>query len=325
MPGVNLEDPSLDLGMPPGFPHYIKQEIPPDASRNAKSWGEQAKPQQLSDGEKDSMLESMVENTGLLDLDDDGYWDFHGHSSGRAFLRKMREQFGDLMGKPDAHGLPFLSSRPGSHPTNSPASSMHSPVASRLPKSHDLPTKQCARMLCECALDDALAILRFIHQPTFYAMFDRVYDAPSEDLGSEELGFLPLLYSTIALGSLFARTEGSQLMTNGFENAIEQGYGTLHISRADGPMLMRVQISLVQDFTINDGRYRLPEPRITTNSFMYDSIFAVIRQTEYLLFTSRCMFEVFYTVGPASRNIAHLQPRGTGNPEAHFLVHSKDG
>ena len=221
MPGVDLDDASLDLGVPPGFPHYVKQEDQPVAAGHARPRQEDANAQHSSDGERDSMLESMVEDTGLLDLDDDGYWDFHGHSSGRAFLRKMREQFGDLMGKPDAPTLPFLTNPSGS---SSPASSMQSPIASRVPNTHDLPTRQCARELCEYALDDALAILRFVHQPTFYAMFDRVYDVRSQDLGSEELAFLPLLYSTIALGSLFARAEGSQLMTSGFKNAIEQGY-----------------------------------------------------------------------------------------------------
>ena len=165
------------------------------------------------------MLESMVENTGSLDLDDEGYWDFHGHSSGRAFLWKMREQFGDLMGKPETHNIHFV--KGGSE--NSPDATAHSPTGSILPTVNDLPAKSCAMLLCRNALDDACAILRFVHQPTFYAMLDRIYDVPPDKLKTEDLKFVPLFYAVLALGTLFATAEQSELMTNGFENAIEQG------------------------------------------------------------------------------------------------------
>ena len=223
MPEVNLDDPALDVGAPFQPPPYVKQEAQPEKPEHPKPVDPQSGRQQRYDGERDSMLESMVENTGTLDLDDDGYWDFHGHSSGRAFLRKMREQFGDLMGKPDDYGMPFVKSNTGPQSKASPVSSLHSPLGSKSPTTQDLPAKESARLLCENALDDACAILRFAHRPTFYTMFNRIYDLPPENFGSEDLKFLPLLYSAIALGSLFATAEQSQLMTSGFANAIEQG------------------------------------------------------------------------------------------------------
>ena len=171
------------------------------------------------------MLESMVENTGSLDLDDEGHWDFRGHSSGLAFLRRMREQFGDLMGKSD--GLVFSPSRTleqSSQSLTSPSpSSASSPTVQRIPSVNDLPGKACALRLCASALDDACAILRFVHQPSFYALVDRIYDIRSEDLGPQENKFIPLLYSTIALGTLFATNEESKLISNGFDSAIDQG------------------------------------------------------------------------------------------------------
>lgn len=175
------------------------------------------------------MLESMVENTGSLDLDDEGHWDFYGHSSGRAFLRKMRDQFGDLMGKADIYNTDFSSSpsrsRDQSTPSLSspPAFSVGSPLVQGVPNTNDLPTKACSISFCTNALDDACSILRFVHQPTFYAMLDRVYAMRAEELGPEELTFLPLLYSTLALGVLFATNERSQLINNGFDSAIDQG------------------------------------------------------------------------------------------------------
>ena len=186
----------------------------------------QANPPPNSDAEKDSLLESMVENTGLLDIDDQGYWDFHGHSSGLVFLQRMREQFGDLMGKTEGAAMPFMKSRSPmslSQPFESPKSLVDSPMDNNLPNTHDLPVRDCARKLCEYALDDACALMRFVHQPTFYAMLDRVYDVAPDQFGNDENRFLPLLYSAMALGCLFAKAETSILQIEGYESAIDQG------------------------------------------------------------------------------------------------------
>lgn len=223
LPDVDLDDPSLDVGKPQRT-NVMRQEGQPAQPSQLRPWVPLRKDQQTSDGEKDSMLESMVANTGSLDLDDDGNWDFHGHSSGRIFLRRMREQFGDLMGKPDA--TPFLKPRnisPRSQLMDSPRTSSDTPMDPNLPKTHELPPKHCAQLLCENALDDAGAILRVVHQPTFYDMFHRVYDISYENFGDSEHRFLPLLYGVIALGALFAKADQSQLQTYGYENATDQG------------------------------------------------------------------------------------------------------
>ena len=171
------------------------------------------------------MLESMVTNTGSLDLDDEGNWDFYGHSSGRVFLRKMREQFGDLMGQTTdgQHALPFLKYKCTSQSLESPKSSTDRSHDRTLPNTRDLCHKNCALLLTSNALDDACAILRLVHRPTFDAMLHRVYDTPPEAHGDEENSFLPQLYAVIALGSLFARAEQSELQMYGYDNAFEQG------------------------------------------------------------------------------------------------------
>ena len=171
------------------------------------------------------MLESMVENTGSLDLDDDGYFDFYGHSSGRAFLKRMRDQFGQLAGISESSrwALPPPKDRQTSVPEESP-SSTPSQCSRNLLNTKELPSKDCARLLCENALDDACAVLRFVHQPTFYAMFDRIYGLSIHEMGPEEKRFIPLLYAVLALGALFATADQSHLMTGGFKTALEQGY-----------------------------------------------------------------------------------------------------
>ena len=226
LPDADLSDPNMNIGVPQRMHSSIKQELQPTQSGQVRPWVPLEKPQQGSDGERESMLESMVANTGLLDLDDEGNWDFHGHSSGRAFLKKMREQFGDLVGKDSSNGrapLTFVGYKSLSPSMDSPKYSVDSSLARNLPITHELPAKHFARLLCENALDDAGAMIRIVHQPTFYVMFDRVYDTPNEEFGDEENRFVALLYGVIALGALFARAEQSQLMKNGYENAIDQG------------------------------------------------------------------------------------------------------
>ena len=178
------------------------------------------------DVEKDSMLESMVKNTGSLDLDDRGFWDFHGHSSGLVFIRRMREQFGDMMGETEGQGTPFVNPRssvPVSFVFDSPSSAGDSPLESNMPNTHGLPPKKCARLLAEATLTEACAIFRFIHQPTFWALFERIYEIPPDQYGNEENRFLPLLYMALAVGCLFAKHEQSKLRYEGYENAIDQG------------------------------------------------------------------------------------------------------
>ena len=194
-------------------------------SDQTKTWAPLGKSQQEGDGEKDTVLESMVTNTGSLDLDDEGNWDFSGHSSGRVFLRKVREQFGDLMGQTadSQHAMPFLKYKIISQRTESLKSSADRSQDPNLPNTRDLCKKSCALLLTSNALDDACAILRLVHRPTFDAMLHRVYDTPPEEFGNEENSFLPQLYAVIALGTLFARAEQSELQKFGYDNAFEQG------------------------------------------------------------------------------------------------------
>ena len=225
LPDADLNDPNFDAGVPqrmhvPGSPS--EQQHTSAQSLSGASFGRST---HGVDTEMDPMLESMVQRTGSLDLDDQGHWDFHGHSSGLVFLRRMREQFGDLMGGTEGTGLPFQkNTRSMPQGLDSPRSSVCSPNESSLPNTHDLPPKECGRELCQNALDDACALMRFVHQPTFYQLFDRIYDTPPETFGNEDNKFLPLLYLVMALGCLFGRGERSKLEIKGYEGAIDQGY-----------------------------------------------------------------------------------------------------
>lgn len=223
LPDVDLNDPNFDAGVPQRMHVPVKPE---EQTKDHTSAGPETsldKSELGGDVEKDSLLELMVENTGSLDLDDRGHWDFHGHSSGLIFLRRMREQFGDLMGSTEGRASVFLKTREHTQVFDSPKSSGESPMDTNLPNTHDLPPRDCAKQLCSNSLNDACALMRFVHQPTFYTLFDRIYSTPPENFGNEENSFLPLLYVVLALGCLFDKNEHSDLDQKGYENAIDQG------------------------------------------------------------------------------------------------------
>ena len=169
----------------------------------------------------------MVQHTGSLDLDDRGRWDFHGHSSGMVFLQRLRQQFGGLMGEAEGHGSALAKPRHFSPPAQftgaSPRSAGgESPLESSSNGSlgmsalADLPPKSVGRQYCESALDDALALMRFVHRPTFFAVFERIFDLPVEAWGNEEHRNLPLVYAVMSVGTMFAKDENSRLLTEGY-------------------------------------------------------------------------------------------------------------
>jgi hypothetical protein len=121
--------------------------------------------------------------------------EFHGHSSEAGFLERMRDKLGDgidisraSLDKADKRSLPgprlfdF---------TTSPAS-----LAS-------LPSKERAQELVDIALD-AFPFLCVIHRPNFDYRLNLIYALKPEDYDAAGARFLPLLYSIMALGSLFA-------------------------------------------------------------------------------------------------------------------------
>jgi hypothetical protein len=156
----------------------------------------------------DSHLEAMVKATGQLDLDEEGNWDYQGHSSGLSFMRGLR-QFDDMFQiTPDQS--PSLRHRNMSQDLPSPTSTSYTGSHTVSPSGVALPDKEQARILCNNAIIEYSAMLRVVHLPTFNKQLDRVYELSPEDYGTAEHTFLPLLYAVIALGKLFSEdTHGS--------------------------------------------------------------------------------------------------------------------
>jgi hypothetical protein len=166
----------------------------------------------------------MVKATGQLDLDEEGNWDYHGHSSGLSFMRRLQQQFGDIIAPPPSGSSPFVKYRPMSQVFDSPTSAHQSPVdlSNVLPAGTDLPTKKEAKVLCDNALIDAGAMMRVVHLPSFYKSVDRIYETAPENYGNEENSFLPLLYAVLAFGTLFSKNDTSSDEV-GYEAYIDDG------------------------------------------------------------------------------------------------------
>lgn len=166
-----------------------------------------------------------MENSGSLDLDDQGHWDYHGHSSGIIFMQRLRKQIGNVISMPIR---PLQNkSTPLFQMLESPNSQSESPQELNNPNSpptQDLPSKDVARRLCRSALDHACILMRPVHEPSFWATFDRIYSTPWDQYTNEEHTFLPLLYVAMGTGCLFSDNVESTLDKSGYEGAIGQGY-----------------------------------------------------------------------------------------------------
>jgi hypothetical protein len=214
LPGINLDDPKFDA-------HDIDQII--DSSREAKPGVQpptrETRPNAVQDD--DAQLQTMVEGTASLELDDQGHWDYHGESSGFAFIRNLRAQFGDLF--VPGPRIPSAQRHAVSHVIESPKSASSSSYDFNVPLPVDLPDRATAMHLCRNTLDVACALIRFVHKPSFYGKVNRIFETDPDNYTNADTQFLPLLYVVIAEGCLFAQTEDTKLATVGYESAIEQG------------------------------------------------------------------------------------------------------
>ncbi|OLN85785.1 Activator of stress genes 4 [Colletotrichum chlorophyti] len=199
MPEVDLADPTLDPAVQQEFRNREHAR-----AQTAKLRHDPFMPPQ----KEDAQLLSMIESIGQLDLDERGGWDFHGVSSGAVFLRRMKEHFRGMMGP--ITKVPFLPrpERPaGLINLDSPASAASSPFDSTRSTAPELPPKDVARKLCYYSLNCATCLLRIVHVPTFYEMFDRIYEKPYEEYTKDEHRFLGLLFAVMALGCMYANLD----------------------------------------------------------------------------------------------------------------------
>ncbi|KAJ6170600.1 hypothetical protein N7485_007946 [Penicillium canescens] len=216
LPNVNLDDPQLDV-------HATEQRLAAQKGKDATEGAKQpiAQADSAPEAGDEGLLETMVDNSGCLDRDDQGHWDYHGHTSGIIFVRRLRKQLGATdIASPMSRSRASITS----HMWDSPKSMSESPQDTSLPPTHDLPPRAVARRLCHNAIDHACSLMRFVHEPSFFASLERIYDTPPEQFSNDENSFLPLLYIVIAVGCLFSDDGAGTLDLSGYEGAIGQGF-----------------------------------------------------------------------------------------------------
>ena len=133
IPNLDLNDPGIDAAVAQGWIPGAPGKGRPGAQHEPRMQRPSVQPQPGVENKSDTNIEAMMKAVAQLDMDESGNWDYHGHSSGLSFVRRMREQLGEIMG-PETISTPFLKNRPLSHVLDSPKSiapsAMDSPGAS---------------------------------------------------------------------------------------------------------------------------------------------------------------------------------------------------
>ncbi|CCK70438.1 Asg1p KNAG_0E01760 [Huiozyma naganishii CBS 8797] len=88
-----------------------------------------------------------------------------------------------------------------------------------------LPPKPVALLFVKNTWEHCCVLLRFYHRPSFIQQLDELYDTDPHNYTSEQIKFLPLCYSTIAVGALFSKAIEVKENTLGYEkeNAMDRG------------------------------------------------------------------------------------------------------
>ncbi len=223
-PELDLNDPSLDATESARIIASLGRERPQEGLLLQTSSTSRTDEEQSAENTHEPFLETMMENFGFLDLDDGGHWDYHGHSSWIFFMQRLQNQFGNLVVPP-----PSSDSRSSCHVQKSPKigigiqqkSTSHDVVS---PPTRDLPSREAAQRLCEACFDHACVLIRFVHEPSFWTSFERIYSTPWGQYYDEDRVFLPQLYIVLAVGCLYLDdTEGIVEMGE-CQNLIVQGY-----------------------------------------------------------------------------------------------------
>jgi hypothetical protein len=172
-----------------------------------------------SDMQQDMPLETVLEVTGQLDLDGQGNWSYYGHGSSSAFMRRIGERFGN--GADKGLGKNTVLTLRSIPPIDESPRSVEEQSFESAQGSMALPPRDVALDLISSALDEACALLKFVHEPSFYSMFHQLYLVDPEHYGYEEKRFLPLLYASFAVGYLFSNSERTNF---GYAHAVSQGF-----------------------------------------------------------------------------------------------------
>ncbi|KAI5459561.1 fungal-specific transcription factor domain-containing protein [Mariannaea sp. PMI_226] len=233
--------PNIDLSDPGTLAQIEQEHLDEPGAASGTETQANTEDTSTSVSAKNLRFLSLVESKGKLDLTDSGEYDFHGVSSGAAFLSCITQNFPELLSYDSR--IPFLPR------AQLPAASYDSRIpflpraqlpAVTLPMylpacsanswgqaSYDyrrLPQRDQVFALCDYSFNRASCILRVVHVPTFYATLERLYKDCPEKYTGEEQKFVGLLFSVIALGSMYDVDEHDSTNPDHYAVAVDRGY-----------------------------------------------------------------------------------------------------
>lgn len=85
-----------------------------------------------------------------------------------------------------------------------------------------LPPKPIALQFLKVAWEECCVLFRFYHRPSFIKQFDDLYETDPEQYTQTQMQFLPLCYSTMAVGALFSKSIRNNSNRNNFLQ--DEGY-----------------------------------------------------------------------------------------------------
>jgi hypothetical protein len=216
-PTLDLNDLYLNTNSPEKIAAMLRQPTPVSDAAAASSMATDDTTDVTTD---DSFLGPVMENSGSLDIDHKGQWNYHGQSSTTIFMQRLQNQLGNLIAPIQARYKSRIVEQILNNPTIDIGGSQNV-VHSSSPVSVNccLPPESHARELCQLAFDEACNCYHFIHSPSFWTSFDQIYAIQLEHYGAEEHVFLPLLYGVVSVGCLFSSSE----RTKDGESAMMQG------------------------------------------------------------------------------------------------------
>lgn len=167
--------------------------------------------------EQEFYLENMINSDDRTEGDSHENLDYHGRSSGFAFLHATKGFFDEHTDPSDprspSNGRKILelfdSDLPGKE-----ALKLKGPVSQLLP-GHNV-----AKEMTTNLFTNGCVLLRFIHRPTFDNNMARIYLHEPLDFNDEDHRFLPLLYAVLGLGYIFSQ---EQHQVYGCERVVWQG------------------------------------------------------------------------------------------------------
>ncbi|KAK5191651.1 Gypsy retrotransposon integrase-like protein 1 [Exophiala xenobiotica] len=156
-----------------------------------------------ADDSSGDQLENMLDGRGRLTSTKNST-EYYGGGSGFAFLQRTQELFSPETSSHSQAATGHVGLDVISRLFESPLPDKQA-LASDIPFSQLLPSRQTATELLDVAFGQTYQLLQFLDEPDFQRQTDRIYELDPIEFADSDHDFLPLFYAVTAIGYLFDR------------------------------------------------------------------------------------------------------------------------